>query len=53
MSPHASILASSDASAAPRFYAKCLDGGDALIRQRVHVALGHADAGTGTQRGHE
>jgi hypothetical protein len=26
-----------------RTYAKCLDGGDALIRQRVQVALGHAD----------
>ena len=26
-----------------RIYAKCLDGGDALIRQRVQAALGHAD----------
>lgn len=26
-----------------RIYAKCLDGGDALIRQRVQVALGYAD----------
>ena len=25
-----------------RIYAKCLDGGDALIRQRVQAALGHA-----------
>jgi hypothetical protein len=24
-------------------YAKCLDGGDALIRQRVQAALGYAD----------
>jgi len=35
-----------------RIYAKCLDGGDALIRQRVQAALGHGvtdiatDAGT-------
>ena len=26
-----------------RIYAKCLDGGDALIRQRVQAALGYAD----------
>ena len=25
-----------------RIYAKCLDGGDALIRHRVQAALGHA-----------
>jgi len=25
-----------------RIYAMCLDGGDALIRQRVQAALGHA-----------
>jgi integrase len=35
-----------------RIYAKCLDGGDALVRQRVQAALGHGvtdiatDAGT-------
>ena len=27
-----------------RIYAKCLDGGDALIRQRVQTALGYAAA---------
>jgi adenylylsulfate kinase-like enzyme len=27
-----------------RIHAKCLDGGDAQIRQRVQAALGHADA---------
>jgi hypothetical protein len=26
-----------------RIYAKCLDGGDALIRRRVQAALGYAD----------
>ena len=26
-----------------RIYAKCLDGGDALVRRRVEAALGHAD----------
>jgi len=26
-----------------RIYAKCLDGGDALIRQRVQAALGYVD----------
>jgi hypothetical protein len=26
-----------------RIYAKCLDGGDALIRQRVQAALGYTD----------
>jgi hypothetical protein len=36
-----------------RIYAKCLDGGDALIRQRVQAGLGHAEAGTGAQHGHE
>jgi hypothetical protein len=30
-----------------RIYAKCLDGGDALVRWRVEAALGHADADTG------
>ena len=29
-----------------RIYAKCLDGGDALIRQRVQAALGYADTDT-------
>jgi hypothetical protein len=33
-----------------RIYAKCLDGGDALVRRRVLAALGYAesapDAGT-------
>ena len=39
-----------------RIYAMCLDGGDALIRQRVQAALGHAvtdiatDAGTNRHR---
>ena len=28
-----------------RIYAKCIDGGDALIRRRVEAALGHADNG--------
>jgi hypothetical protein len=27
-----------------RINAKCLDGGDALIRQRVQTAFGYADA---------
>jgi integrase len=27
-----------------KIYAKCLDGGDAMIRRRVQEALGHADA---------
>jgi integrase len=31
-----------------RIYAKCLDGGDALVRRRVEAALGHADVDTGT-----
>jgi hypothetical protein len=31
-----------EASAAPRIYAKCLDGDNALICQCVHAALGHA-----------
>jgi integrase len=31
-----------------RNYAKCLDGGDALIRQRVQEALGHANTETAT-----
>jgi len=35
-----------------RIYAKCLDGSDALVRQRVTTALGYADTDTGTQRGH-
>jgi hypothetical protein len=26
-----------------RIYAKCLDGSDALVRQRVQAALGYAD----------
>lgn len=26
-----------------RIYAKCLDGSDALIRQRVQAVLGYAD----------
>jgi hypothetical protein len=26
-----------------RIYAKCLDGGDALVRRRVEAALGCAD----------
>jgi hypothetical protein len=26
-----------------RIYAKCLDGGDALVRRRVQTALGYAD----------
>jgi hypothetical protein len=26
-----------------RIYAKCLDGGDALVRRRVQAALGYAD----------
>jgi hypothetical protein len=34
-----------------RIYAKCLDGGDALIRQRVQAALGHADPDTATDAG--
>jgi integrase len=33
-----------------RIYAKCLDGGDALIRQRVQAALGHADPATDVSR---
>jgi hypothetical protein len=27
-----------------KIYAKCLDGGDALIRRRVQAALGSADS---------
>jgi hypothetical protein len=30
-------------------YAKCLDGGDALVRRRVQAALGYADTDTATQ----
>jgi hypothetical protein len=47
-----------EASAAPRIYAKCLDGDNALICQRVHAALGHATSiptprtDAGTQRAH-
>jgi hypothetical protein len=26
-----------------RIYAKCLDGGDTLVRRRVQAALGYAD----------
>jgi hypothetical protein len=26
-----------------RIYAKCLDGGDAMVRRRVEAALGFAD----------
>ena len=26
-----------------KIYAKCLDGGDALVRRRVQAALGYAD----------
>ena len=29
-----------------RIYAKCLDGGDALVRRRVQMALGYADINT-------
>jgi len=29
-----------------RIYAKCLDGGDALVRRRVQVILGYADTAT-------
>jgi integrase len=29
-----------------RIYAKCLDGGDALVRRRVQAALGYADTDT-------
>jgi integrase len=29
-----------------RIYAKCLDGGDALVRRRVEAALGYADTET-------
>jgi hypothetical protein len=36
-----------------RVYAKCLDGGDALVRRRVEAALVHADVDIGTERGHE
>jgi hypothetical protein len=35
-----------------RIYAKCLDGGDALVRRRVQTALGHADTDTATDAGH-
>jgi integrase len=28
-----------------RIYAKCLDGGEAILRQRVEAALGHREAG--------
>ena len=35
-----------------RIYAKCLDGGDALVRRRVEAALGHADAGTDVSLSH-
>jgi integrase len=31
-----------------RIYAKCLDGGDALVRRRVEAALGHVDTHTAT-----
>jgi hypothetical protein len=31
-----------------RIYAKCLDGGDTLVRRRVEAALGHADPDTAT-----
>jgi hypothetical protein len=26
-----------------KIYAKCLDGGDALVRRRVQAAIGYAD----------
>jgi len=29
-----------------KIYAKCLDGGDALIRRRIQAALGYADSDT-------
>ena len=29
-----------------RIYAKCLDGGDALVRRRIESALGYADTAT-------
>jgi hypothetical protein len=31
-----------------RIYAKCLDGGDALVRRWVEAALGHVDTHTAT-----
>jgi hypothetical protein len=34
-----------------RIYAKCLDGGDALVRRRVQVALGHTDNDNDEVRG--
>jgi hypothetical protein len=34
-----------------RIYAKCLDGGDALIRRRVQAALGYAETRTPRPRG--
>ena len=35
-----------------RIYAKCLDGGDALIRQRVQAALGYEDTATDVSLSH-
>jgi hypothetical protein len=35
-----------------RIYGKCLDGGDALIRQRVQVALGYVDTATDASLSH-
>jgi integrase len=35
-----------------RIYAKCLDGGDALIRQRVQAALGYDDTATDVSLSH-
>jgi hypothetical protein len=34
-----------------RIYAKCLDGGDALVRQRVQSALGYTDTAIGDGTG--
>ena len=35
-----------------RIYAKCLDGGDALIRRRVQAALGYDDTATDVSLSH-
>ena len=35
-----------------RIYAKCVDGGDALIRQRVQAALGYDDTATDVSLSH-
>ena len=35
-----------------RIYARCLDGGDALVRRRVQAALGYDDTATDVSLSH-